>query len=429
MTEQHDGRPAVKDEAVKDKVVKAASDRAPIHVFGGIDIGNGYVKASVGDDTEIDLPSVAAVAMGKNPLPLDDDKAMAWALGGTKDSTVKDDVYNTFDASFQSSLIPDANRRIFGRSGLSATSVVEEFSIAGFVQEKSTQPLSVELVYGIIGAWALKRHIISHDGHLPDTQIDVEATLGLSLPIAEYIRRRGSFKSDLLANPALVICYNFVTPVIIRITVRDVRVVAEGASAQLAIVNHGETLMDLMLKEVRERGVALEGVTSRDVLDARNFIGVDIGEGTVNFPVFTNGDFNPQTSVTLQQGYGTVLERALEAMRSEGVNMGFNSRKQLADYLLHEPNALARASYRRVCDYVEQQRIFFAKTIVTEFTRLQSVVGGANEVVYVYGGGANPMKDTLYDRLLKASVAPVFYLDSTYSRKLNREGLVIAARL
>lgn len=113
----------------------------------------------------------------------------------------------------------------------------------------------------------------------------------------------------------------------------DVQVIPEGASAQYAITAKGEPLMEAMLADVRRRGVALEGITSADVLAAQHTVGIDIGEGTVNFPVFTAGRFNADASTTYNKGYGSVLTDALKAMDDRGFVSGFTSRKQLAEYL------------------------------------------------------------------------------------------------
>ena len=64
-----------------------------------------------------------------------------------------------------------------------------------------------------------------------------------------------------------------------------------------------------------------------------------------------------------------------------------------------------------------------------------SRAGSFIEVLYIYGGGATPVKDQLYERLLGTVKAlggadvmfPVLYLDSRYSRFLNRQGLFVIA--
>ena len=58
-----------------------------------------------------------------------------------------------------------------------------------------------------------------------------------------------------------------------------------------------------------------------------------------------------------------------------------------------------------------------------------SRVGAFVEVAYVYGGGASPVQSLLHKELVAVSQDfsnefPILYLDSTYSRFLNREGLL-----
>lgn len=396
-------------------------------VKAAIDIGNGYVKASLNNEMGVDLPSTVSMVTGQNRLPLDDDKAGEWASG---------DVYNTLDASFEMPMVKDRLRRIFGKAALSTDGVLDQFPISGGRQSKSEYPLSYILIFGIVAAKALKDWVLSHDGRLPENgMIEAQADLALTLPITEFEDRRASYKARLTEVPVVVTVHNFASPVVVRITVPGtdhVKVIAEGASAQLAINAHGVPLMSLLLDDAGKHGVPVKGYGPEDVLAARDFIGVDIGEGTVNFPVFTDGVFNVQTSTTMGHGYGTVLERALRDMENERVNAGLATRKQLADYLIHEPSPMKRDLYNLVSQYVERERTALASEIAVEFGHLLDVVGARNEVAYVYGGGATPMKDDLYPKLVSQAKQlgfPVLYMDSRYSRVLNREGLAIAVGL
>ena len=69
------------------------------------------------------------------------------------------------------------------------------------------------------------------------------------------------------------------------------------------------------------------------------------------------------------------------------------------------------------------------------FSRVMRRVGASTEVIYIYGGGASALKETLHPLILKEVKGfggegmsyPVLYLDSRYSRHLNREGLYIVA--
>jgi plasmid segregation protein ParM len=148
----------------------------------------------------------------------------------------------------------------------------------------------------------------------------------------------------------------------------------------------------------------------------------------VNFPVFTSGRFNTDSSGTLAKGYGTILEYSLEPLAAQ--NNGFGNRKTLAEFLQKTPSNLSRNRYDKTRAVVDSQSVAFCHEVVDMFTKLLHKADGQIEVIYVYGGGASPLKQWLYPLLIDASRDfsagsdfPILYLDSRYSRYLNREGL------
>ena len=427
----------------KNDKTKVAGD---FEYVAGLDIGNGYVKGlieprgggdSVAGTDVIDMPSSVVQLKVPSQIPTPDDQA-AEVLG--------DDIYNNIDMTTSSPMVGDQMRRLFGRRSLNSAGSLDEFDLVG-KHSKAQQKLSKVLVLGIIAAKAVKDYV-AINGHLPqpgtsDPQmLTVSATVSLALPINEFMSHRDAYAAAFKGASGqrarlshLVTIGNFETPVVVRIIFSEVVVIAEGASAQYAITNGGEPLMKGLLADVRARGMALEGIGPADVLAATNTIGVDVGEGTVNFPVFTGGKFNADSSRTLAKGYGSVLEDAIDTMDRSGFAHSFRSRKQLADYLQTKPSALKQNFYAKVSDFVAQQAHFFVAEIAQEFSAVLADVGAVTEVAYVYGGGSGPLRESLHVALMDKAVEmgsedafPVMYLDSKYSRNFNREGLMLAAR-
>jgi plasmid segregation protein ParM len=106
----------------------------------------------------------------------------------------------------------------------------------------------------------------------------------------------------------------------------------------------------------------------------------------------------------------------------------------LAEYLQAGASPLKRNFYDKVAQFVDEEMRFFAKEVAERFGRVLAVVGATTEVAYVFGGGAGPVKAHLYPALLAKATEmnsvdafPTLYLDSSYSRHLNREGLYIAS--
>jgi plasmid segregation protein ParM len=411
----------------------SANSNDIITLTGGIDVGNGYVKGVIQNTKreifdEIDLPSAVVSTSRTSPkVPLPDADAASVMAG---------DFYNQIDCSLTTTLVAASDRRIFGRAALSVRgSKFTEFEVLG-KHSKADQELSKVLVLGVFAAKAL-RDYVRENGTLPGHELRVQVRAGLALPISEFVARRHAYAAEFIgllgsSDPAvhLVTIKNFSTPVSVRLQFVDVQVMAEGASAQFAITDKGEPLAQALLDDLRTRDASVvEGVSASDLVAVQNTIGVDVGEGTVNFPVFTDGRFNPEAAATLDEGYGTALMNAMERMSESDATLQFSSRKQLADFLHAKPSVLVKNRHQRAVGFVEDEAGYLVDEIVSSFGDVLSQAGATTEVVYVYGGGSGPIKHLLHPALLKAAGdVPVLYLDSSYSRHLNREGLYIAAR-
>ena len=392
-----------------------------ISLLAGLDIGNGYVKAKINDGDAFDLPSVVACVTSTHDIKAEDVKA------------VVDDIFNHMDASFDSPLIETpGSRRFFGRRGITAGMSIQEFDVFSHVS-KANNDLSGILVLGTLAGYALQQYYAEH-GALPMEQVTVHCRIALALPINEYKRHREAYANKFKKASSLVTIHNFEKPVRIELVFDNVQVFAEGESAQYGILIEGEPLMAEMLADVRNGGEPLEGIAPADVLAAKTVVGIDIGEGTTNFPVFLNRKFNADASSTYKQGYGEVLTRAMERLADMG--MAFHSRKDITEFLLETPTALNRAKHERIKMVVSEETVPFAQAVSMEFAKVMNRGGVFIEVVYVYGGGATLAKDVLHPLILQTirsfsdDQMPVLYLDSQYSRFLNATGLYrVAAKL
>lgn len=392
-----------------------------INIIAGLDIGNGYVKGATktndAENVNVDIPScVATVA---NPTD----------LAATNVGEEIKDIFNRANITFDSPLVTgifSTTRAYLGRRGVESGKPIAAFDIESHVS-KAEQPLSAVLILSIIASAALQNYYETNKA-LPTETLKVNAKTALALPITEYKTYRERFADGFLKTTHIVCFHNFETPVRVEIKFEKVHVLAEGASAQVAIVSKGEPFMNALLKDVRSNGIKLEGITAADIIDASGTLGIDIGEGTVNFPVFTGTRFNTDFSANIAKGYGTVLENSLAPLQA--ANNVFHDRKSLGEFLQTKPSALKRHKYENAIAIVNAESMTLVDAIVKEFTRILNKANGQIEVVYVYGGGASPLREQLYPALIQAAKSfsagdefPIMYLDSRYSRFLNREGL------
>lgn len=392
-----------------------------IKIIAGLDIGNGYVKgatkANDADNVNVDIPSCVATV----PNPTD----LAAIDVASEIENIFDRATMTFDSPLVTGIFA-TTRSYLGRRGVESGKSIASFDIESHVS-KAEQPLSAVLVLSIVAGAALQNYYRTNK-KLPTETIQVESQTALALPITEFKKYRDVFSSGFTKTSHIVCFHNFETPVRVEIKFSKVSVLAEGASAQVAIVSKGEVFMDALLRDVRSNGIKLEDITAKDILEATGTLGIDIGEGTVNFPVFTGTHFNTDFSASLAKGYGTVLENSLAPLQA--ANNVFHDRKSLSEFLQTTPSALKRHKFDSAMAIVTAESMTLVDAIVKEFTSILNKANGQIEVVYVYGGGASPLRDALYPALIRAAKSfsagdefPIMYLDSKYSRFLNREGL------
>ena len=403
-----------------------------IHITSGLDVGNGYVKGRSKSDasqTMIDIPSCVSVInrpSGLKPEPYEIDGIMK-------------DIFNELDVTIESPMVHEKRHLFVGGRAVKSDVAPREFNVESH-RSKAEDPLSVMLLLACVAGHALQ-DIYAQGQGWPSQFVRVNAKAALALPIDEYVSHGKAYAGKLKASTHVVTVHNFETPVLLQITFDNVAVFPEGAAAQYAVTDAGKPLMDNLLRYARgvmdkmppeiKNDNILYKVDSEVVLKAMNTVGIDIGEGTVNFPVFQNGRFAADVSRNMPMGYGTVLEAARQQLTREGYM--FKTRKSLSEYVRQEPTAMTKRKYDEVRDIVDQHVTNLVQSIVTDFSRVLSSAGLQTEVVYVYGGGATPVQEELYPALLQEmhynqqGDVILLYMDSSWSRTLNMEGLFIIA--
>ena len=397
-----------------------------MRILTGLDIGNGYVKGDAvnmenGHTYQVDIPSSVAYVTKMNDIPTPVSEA----------GDVIKDIFNNMDVTFDSVLVEDTARRLFGDRGLHSGLSLEEFDVYSHVS-KCQQDLSGILILGSIAGMALQEYWNTNHA-LPKETIKVQTRVALALPIREYKKYRKQYAERLKSGQHLVTFHNFEDRVRVEISFEDTQVLAEGASAQYAIKDKGEKFIAALLGETRKLDPDFNAeITAADVAQAPTIIGIDIGEGTVNFPVFQNNKFNTDASMTFDKGWGSVLNQALERLQDDGFS--FKSRKELADYIEMPVTPLNKGAKTKVLAIIYEEIVAFVQELNMQFVKVMSRIGAYVEVVYVYGGGATRLRPVLHKKLIETGKQfggeyPILYMESSYSRKLNREGLMYIAKL
>lgn len=404
----------------------ATQTQTPVmSMTAGLDIGNGdsKCKIKIGKDAPfaVDLPSVVAYTTGTNTPKIATPEYM-------------EDFVNHLDAEVVGPGIKplDEGRMFYGKRAISSGESLTMFNITNHVP-KSQDSLSINLVDGIVAGSAVM-YYYKKNKVLPKA-LNIVAAIGIALPIDDYINYRDSYKQVLESKTHTVTIRNFDQPIIVQVKYKPVVILAEGAAAQYAIRKLGPEFIQKALDRARSEGVNIDKAYNGVMLaNAGNSIGVDIGDGTVNFTVITNRRINEDASGSINKGYGTVLDDALRDLQA--TTASFDTRRDLAEFLRIPPENLMpaqRSTFDVANRAVEKHKPIFARDIRTTYTDIFRKVGQRTEVIWVYGGGATPMQKVLLpvleaeSQLGDGNMIPILWMDSSYSRNLNRNGLYEAA--
>lgn len=397
-----------------------------MRVIAGLDIGNGYVKGKVSVDGSkpimIDMPSVVSYTAGSS-IP--------------KEYTPKyvESFENEMDATIISPQVQgiDAGRVLFGRRAIKSGGNIREFNIENHVP-KCQDALSTMLILGSVASSAIRAYCGKHNA-LP-SELSVDACIGIALPIEDFMDWKDVYSAKLMGSAHTVNVQNFGQNIPVTIKFSAVTPLAEGAAAQYAITSLGADFLQAALDDARAMGAHIDAAYTGEMLASiQNTIGIDVGEGTVNFPVFMDAQVNIEASSSINKGYGTVLTEVVAETRNRP-GLSFDNRKALADFMLDDSNIPAKVKRRAALQKVVDEQVnLFVRDVLREFTNIYRKTGAQIDAVYIYGGGAGQIRDALYGAVLAETAdetgdsIPVIYLDSSYSRDLNRTGLYQVAEL
>lgn len=396
--------------------------------IAGLDLGNGYVKSNIDGVVRV-FPSVAVKQWSpgvQTPVSGDD-----------LDYFMKD-IVNQMDLSFSSPLVQYTERRLFGERALKSGLNLEEFDVFSRTG-KAKVDLSGVLGLAAIAADRLQKYYDEFKSLPKIGELTAHVDLATALPISEYRQDAAQYKEKYRngGKPHVVTFHNFAEPIRVNLIFDHVYVANEGESAQYGLMFAKEPFLEMIRREAVKRfpNGELDGISGKDLVGAKNTLGIDIGEGTIDFAVFTGGRFNSDASSTMNQGYGNVLETTLELLQGEG--HPYKSRKELSEFIHSEPSPFTKKKWSHVKDVNQTQENRFGDVVSAEVSKVFSRVGGFIEVIFVFGGGATPLEWSLFQKLQerisefgKDNLLPIVYLDSKFSRFLNVQGLYqVALRL
>jgi plasmid segregation protein ParM len=390
------------------------------------DLGNGETKAKI-DQFALKAPSAIAVLRNQD-IPKNE----------TFRSKAEEEVYmkdflSHLDVQIQSKALSELTTRMFvGERAVASHLKVRAFNVdSPFGKAKVDLPLVLNMTF--VAAKVVMDEYERTNEVPYNLKVIVKNTV-VALPIAEekdddivtnYINRYTQ-------NEHFVTFNNFDRLVRVELVFENVEVLAEGEVAQYAIMDASKDLMTSIQKEIT-KNYPTSKITAEIATKAKDVLGIDIGEGTTDFPVITGGELNREASHNIKYGYGQVLNEARRALAGPKYNKQFNNRQALSHFLSQEVTPLNENDMAEVQDVVDEQLNEFAKRIVDEAMGTMASANMTTRVIYVYGGGSIGLKPYLQKPLMEMSAQIskdllVVFIDSQNAQYMNQDGLSVAVR-
>ena len=383
-------------------------------IKAAVDMGYSSVKASI-DRQFVFQPSVIA----NRPSYLPDDPE------DVKDFNF-DTLLDNLDVTVLSPSCPGMSDRTFvGTKAVDSALPLTSMSLSS-KRSKYSSNLPVYITLALIAARKLQE--AAQEGEVP-RDVSCEVVMATALPVSEGAKRsvREEYAGRFGKVRHTVIFHNFLEPITVRIKFTKVAVLQEGAAGQLFLTNHKNELLPSIQADLEKTYGPEMAKAASEILSQRNTMTIDIGQGTTDFVVGLNGKLVQNASLSLNQGYGTVLTSARAALDD------FDSNQELIAYLNKKMPSYKKAAQDEVKRIVYEQLSPLTAQIAssTEAVASHASVNRQVDVIYVFGGGSIPLdkQSNLRSVLVMTAndfgLGPVVFISPKYAQKFNLLGLEI----
>ena len=386
------------------------------------DLGYGQVKTTI-DKKYMKQPSVIAEVSQVTSDPINHENEAA----------VENTVENLLD---NMDVTIGKKRYLVGNAASNSTLPRNGFDINSG-KGKANTDLSLILPLSFIAARKIQQVYEADEDIFEPLQADV--VMATALPINEIgfgdSDHREEFANKFMNKKHIVIFNNFDTPISVTLNFKVVKVFKEGEVATAIAIKHGDQkLKKALIKDIVKNYPDYADVAEDLIDNASDVLGIDIGQGTTDLALTTKGKADVYNSVSIPEGYGTVLNRALKFLP-----------RMSKGYVLPDVVSLTEILNKDTKNRIEEENKETAleavqTSVPSLINRIQSAVNDALdanfnlEIIYVFGGGAIPlMKNTDLRKELatnlenKRSKAIIVYPGENYAQELNEIGLNMLA--
>lgn len=386
------------------------------------DGGNGFMKDAINGERYI-FPSVLSSVLPGSELEKVDSEDI------TSVKAVLDNFLDNMDVTVQSEGVHQNGRYNVGVSAQNSGKGLFTFNVNSN-EGKNTSDISIVSLLALIAYVATKDFVIKNNKFPTSVNAEVSKMV-TALPIDEI--KLANVKQNFIKRFAdythVVIINNFSKPITVQINFAKVDVQPEGVIAQLGLIgdtkNPNKFRTDAIFDEFKKQ-YNFDEFTGENMQKIGNVLGIDIGDGTVDFSVLNGHQPVPKMNSSVLMGVGNVAENAAEALHQAYPMLNRINRQAFMSIALRG-NDKESNTYRQ---FLLQQLSVLENLIIEQVKTIYSKMNSQIDMIVFCGGGSVLMHDFFSNNFLETidslspfGSAPILWIDKQYAQTLNLDGL------
>ena len=385
------------------------------------DLGYGATKASM-DGEFIKQPSVVALVEQAESDPVNH-----------KNST---DVKNVMDNIFgKMDVVIDKKRYLVGEAAQNSTldrTIFDTDSGKG----KARTDLSRIITLSMIATKAVKEAYDKGEDIFQPLKVSVAMTTALPISeiginLAGQPNVREEYAQKFLSKNHIVILKNFDYDISVNIEFKAVKVFKEGEIATVVAIKYGsKDVVNALLADLKKYypDRVDDGLTI--IKKSKNTLGIDIGQGTTDLALSTDGAADVYNSASIPLGYGTILKRATQFLPNMVPGLKVKDTIAFSKLLNSNPTNKIDKENKEFALQAEKTSTSNLVNRIVQHVNTILTVSDHLEVIYIFGGGSIPIMERteLRQQLMNSvadhrSSAVVLWVGKDLAQNMNELGL------
>lgn len=366
----------------------------------GNDIGNSEHDILI-NGTLISQPNIYATT---KELPILDDVNPDYILKN---------IENNLMVTISSPSCPPAIYYV-GNSALNSGKPIHNMEV-GIFNDKTNSDIVIVNTLAQIAGYAVK-NIYTNSPESIDNELTVIVDMATSLPVTQYNKASSEKLSEKFLNGKHnVVVHVGNQRINVNILFEYVKVLPESVAVVFALQNMQNT------KIFEEFSKAYKLNIDGSYFKNKRILHGSIGEGTTEYPITEDIEFNPNFIKGTNNGIGLAIESAMEKFLAD-VHLRTYSRQNYSAALKNPSHKYHNKAILHLEDPLETESQAILYNLKVELEKANNEV----DIMCIHGGGSILMKDNLYTKLInlcEKTDIKLFYVPEEFAVILESLGL------